>query len=90
MSRARTRTFRLTTVVLVIAGTALALAPILFQWLEGTGGKGDRVEVTVGDSNPNVDVVAALGQILNANASSSPIPIPGQGGDTAPRFVVVV
>src|SRR6185312_3690884 len=89
VSRARTRTFRITTVVLVIAGVALALAPILFQLLEGGGGKSDRVEVTVGDSNPNVDVVAALGQLLNANASSSPIPLPGQGGATTPKFVVV-
>ena len=89
MSRARTRTFRITTVVLVVAGTALALAPILFQWLEGTGGKGDRVEVTVGDSNPSVDVVAALRQILNANSSASPIPLPGQGSQAAPRYVVV-
>jgi len=89
MSRARTRTFRITTVILVIAGVGLALAPILFQWLEGTGGKGDQVEVTVGDSNPSVDVVAALSQILNANTSASPIPLPGQGGQTAPRFVVV-
>ena len=45
--------------------------------------------MTVGDSNPSVDVVAALGQILNANASSAPIPIPGQGGQTAPKFVIV-
>ncbi len=89
MSRARTRTFRITTVVLVVAGVALALAPILFQLFEGGGGKSDRVEVTVGDSNPNVDVVAALGQILNANASSSPNALPGQGGTTAPKFVVV-
>ena len=86
MSRARTRTFRITTVVLVIAGIGLALAPILFQWLEGAGGKGDRVEVVVGDSAPNVDVVTALGQILNtASGPSSPV----AGQDTAPKFNVV-
>src|SRR5207244_12900793 len=65
MSRARTRTFRITTVVLVIAGVALALAPVLFQVLEGAS-RGDRVEVVVGDAAPNLDVVTALGQILNA------------------------
>ena len=88
MSRARTRTFRITTVLLVIAGVGLALAPVLFQWLQGEG-KGDRVEVFLGDINPppSVDVVTALGQILNAS-SGSPIPLPGQGGDTAPHFVV--
>ncbi|HTK45429.1 MAG TPA: ABC transporter permease [Patescibacteria group bacterium] len=85
MSRARTRTFRLTTVLLVVAGTALALAPILFQWLEGES-SGDRVEVIVGDAAPSVDVVTALGQILNS-ASGPSIPVGGQ--DTAPKFRVV-
>ena len=85
MSRARTRTFRITTVLLVAAGVALALAPILFQWLEG-GSKGDRVEVVVGDASPNLDVVTALGQILNT-ASGPSIPIGGQ--DVTPKFQVV-
>ena len=70
MSRARTRTFRLTTILLVVAGTALALAPILFQWLEGAS-TGDRVEVIVGDAAPSVDVVTALGQILNTSSTPS-------------------
>ena len=85
MSRARTRTFRLTTALLVVAGTALALAPILFQWLEGES-SGDRVEVIVGDAAPSVDVVTALGQILNS-ASGPSIPVGGQ--DTAPKFQVL-
>ena len=85
MSRARTRTFRITTVVLVIGGVALALAPVLFQWLEGES-RGDRVEVIVGDAAPNLDVVTALGQILNA-ASGPSIPVAGQ--DVAPKFVVI-
>jgi ABC-2 type transport system permease protein len=88
MSRARTRTFRITTVILVIAGVALASAPILFQWIQGES-KGDKVEVFSGDITPppSVDVVTALAQILNAS-SGSPIALPGQGGDTAPHFVV--
>ncbi len=53
------------------------------------GGKGDRVEVTVGAANPNVDVVAALGQILNASASTSPVPVPGQSDQTSAKYVVV-
>jgi ABC-2 type transport system permease protein len=85
MSRARTRTFRITTVVLVAGGIALALAPVLFQWLEGES-RGDRVEVVVGDAAPNLDVVTALGQILNA-ASGPSIPVAGQ--DVAPKFVVI-
>jgi len=86
MSRARTRTFRITTVLLVIAGVALALAPILFQWFQGEK-TGARVEVVVGSSAPNVDVVAALDQMLNAGSGTS-IPLPGQGG-AAPTFRVV-
>ena len=86
VARARTRTFRITTIILVVGGILLALAPVLFRFIEGEP-SGDRVEVVVGDSNPSVDVVAALGQILNATPAS-PIPVPGQGGETAPRFVV--
>jgi ABC-2 type transport system permease protein len=87
MSRARTRTYRITTVVLVIVGVGLALAPILFQWLEGES-RGDRVEVVVGDSAPSLDVVAALGQVLNAQAAGPTIPVGGDD-DVAPRFQVV-
>ena len=85
MSRARTRTYRITTVLLIVAGVALALAPILFQWLEGES-RGDRVEVVVGDATPGLDVVTALGQILNAQSGPS-IPIGGE--DVAPKFQVV-
>jgi ABC-2 type transport system permease protein len=89
VSRARTRTFRITTVVLVVAGVALALAPVLFRFIEGEP-TGAKIEVVVGDTRPTVDVVAALDQILNAGASSgSPVPLPGQAGDRAPAFNVV-
>jgi ABC-2 type transport system permease protein len=84
MSRARTRTYRITTVILVIAGVGLALAPILFRWLEGES-TGDRVEVIVGSSAPSLDVPTALGQILNAPTGPT-IPV---GGNDQPRFVVV-
>jgi ABC-2 type transport system permease protein len=87
MSRARTRTFRITTVVLVVAGVALALAPVLFRFIEGEP-TGAKVEVIVGDSKPTVDVVAALDQILNA-ATASPIAVPGQAGQGTPAFDVV-
>jgi ABC-2 type transport system permease protein len=87
VSRARTRTFRLTTLVLVVAGVALALAPVLFRLLEGDA-TAAKVEVVVGDSNPSLDVVAALDQILNAGPTT-PIPLPGQGDEAAPAFNVV-
>jgi ABC-2 type transport system permease protein len=84
VSRARTRTFRITTVVLVVAGVALALAPVLFRLIAGEP-TGEKVEVVVGDTKPSLDVVTALGQILNA---PSPISLPGQGTNTTPSFVV--
>ena len=49
---------------------------------------GTKIEVIVGDTDPNVDVVAALHQILNAGGSS-PIPLPGQDEDAPRAFDVV-
>ena len=86
VARARTRTYRITTILLVVAGVALALLPIVIRFFEGET-TGDRVEVVVGEANPNVDVVTALGQILNTSDLPS-IPI-GSKNDPAPRFVVV-
>lgn len=67
--RGRTRTFRLTTALLVFVGVGLALAPVIIRFID-RGSTGDRIEVVVGDSNPAVDVPGALGLLLNA-------PIPG-------------
>jgi len=86
VSRARTRTFRLTTIVLVLGGVALALAPVLFRLVEGEP-SGERVEVVAGDAPLNIDVVTALGQILNAQSGAQPT-VPGAGGP-APQFEVV-
>ena len=86
VSRGRTRTFRITTVVLVVAGVALALAPVLFRFIAGEP-SGAKIEVILGDAKPSVDVVAAVDQILNASGGSS-IPVPGQG-NAAPAFKVV-
>ncbi|MES2210792.1 MAG: ABC transporter permease [Chloroflexota bacterium] len=67
--RGRTRTFRLTTALLVLVGIGLALAPVIIRFID-RGSAGDRIEVFVGDSQPGVDVPLALGLLLNA-------PIPG-------------
>jgi ABC-2 type transport system permease protein len=83
--RAKTRTFRFSTVFLMIAGVALALAPTGLAFLD-RGGAADRVEVVVGDAAPAVDVVVAMNQILNTPAS--PIPITSKD-DPAPEFQVV-
>jgi len=67
--RGRTRTFKITTVLLVVVGVGLALAPVIIRFID-RGSTGDRIEVVVGDSKPAVDVPGALGLLLNA-------PIPG-------------
>ena len=84
--RARTRAFRFSTIILVVAGVALALTPTILAFLDRDS-TGDRIEVVVGDSNPQVDVVLALGSILNT-AGSPAVPAPGQD-DPPPRFLVV-
>jgi hypothetical protein len=87
LARARTRTFKLTTVVLVIAGVGVALAPVLFRAVFGEG-KQTRIEVVVGTSNPGVEVAPTLAAILNAPL----IPIGGSGGSGStsdtPQFEV--
>lgn len=65
LARARTRTFKLTTVVLVIAGLAIALAPVILRAVFGEG-KQTTIDVIVGDSKPAVDVGATVAAVLNA------------------------
>lgn len=83
--RAKTRAFRFSTVILVVAGVALALAPTILSLLD-RGGSGDRVEVVSGDTAPGVDVATALGAILNTQGA--PLPITSKD-DPAAAFVVV-
>ena len=83
--RLSTRAYRYSTVILVIAGLALALAPTILSYLDRDGA-GDRVEVLVGDANPALDAVTALGAILNTQGSI--VPVPGDK-EVAPQFVVV-
>ncbi|HEY8238505.1 MAG TPA: ABC transporter permease [Candidatus Limnocylindrales bacterium] len=74
LARARTRTFKLTTVLLVVVGVGAALSPLLFRYLDrGTGQT--TIEVWVGGSNPAVDVVTGLSAFMNAagtGASGTP------------------
>lgn len=68
LARARTRTFRLTTILLVFVAFAIALAPILIRgFVQGSGPA--TIEVAIGDSKPSVDVVAELSGLLNAQSS---------------------
>jgi ABC-2 type transport system permease protein len=66
VSRARTRAFRATTVILVLATLALSQAPLLFRWIDTISGP-TMIEVSVGDSKPAVDIPTTLGVILNTD-----------------------
>ena len=87
--RARTRTFRLTTVLLVVAALGISLAPVLFRWLDRNVGP-TAVEVSVGDSNPPASLVATIAAVLNANPLATTTD--GSGSTTAtpapPKYVV--
>jgi ABC-2 type transport system permease protein len=85
LARGRTRTFKLTTVILVLAGLGIALAPVLLRAVFGEGEQ-TRIEVVVGDSNPGVDIAPNLGAILNAPL----IPTTGGSGtsDSPPKYAV--
>jgi len=87
--RIKTRAYRFTTLLLVVAGVALASAPAIITKLT-SGGSGDRVEVVVGDSNPSIDVVAAFNAVLNASAANGGGGIPTTGGEEAPPTYEVV
>lgn len=69
--RGGTRTFRITTLLLVVVGIGLALAPVIIRFVE-RGSTGDRIEIVVGDSKPGIDVPIALSHILNATTSGAP------------------
>jgi ABC-2 type transport system permease protein len=72
--RATTRSFVIGTLLLAVAGAALALAPIGIRWLEGDGREAVGV-VNRADPPMSVDPVVQLSLILNATA-----PEDGSGG----------
>jgi ABC-2 type transport system permease protein len=80
--RGRTRTFKLTTALLVVVGVGIALAPVIIRFID-RGSTGDRIEVAVGDSAPGIDVPVVLGQLLNVSLTGLP-----NEGDTTPDFRV--
>jgi ABC-2 type transport system permease protein len=83
LARARTRSFRITTVLLVVAALAVALAPILIRWVDRGSGP-TTIELSVGTSKPSVDVAAALSGLLNGSTGSAGA-IPGA---SAPSYKV--
>ena len=84
--RAKTRAFRWSTIILVIAGVALALVPAILAFFDRDS-TGDRIEVVVGDADPQLDVVLSLGAILNTNLPTAPTP--GDDDPPARRYLVV-
>ncbi len=67
--RARTRSFLFGTLLLAVAGAALALAPIGIRWLEGEGA--DKIGVVDNATDPALtfDPVTRLSLQLNASAT---------------------
>jgi ABC-2 type transport system permease protein len=68
--RARTRSFLFGTLLLAVAGAALALAPIGIRWLEGEGGA-EKIGVVNQATDPDLsfDPVTRLSLQLNASAA---------------------
>jgi ABC-2 type transport system permease protein len=90
VARGSTRTFKWTTILLVVAGLGIALAPLIFRYIDQGSGP-TAIEVYVGDSNPRVDVAATVGSVLNRPVSST-TGTGGSGGgtptDAKPKYVV--
>jgi len=66
--RVRNRTFAILTVLLMLVGLGLALAPVLFRVLGGD--EPTRIGVVVKAADPPANVVAFLDQTLNGTAGS--------------------
>ena len=94
VARGSTRTFRWSTLILVLAGLGVALAPVLLRAVFGEGEQ-TRIEVYVGDSHPSVDVAAQVSAVLNTPLLPGGTGSSGSGGtggsngkDARPKFVV--
>ena len=81
--RIRTRTFILGTVLLVLGVVAIALVPVIVQYVEGSATQ--RVTVYVGTSDLAVDPVPTLRTLLNATPTTG---IPGASQPAHEAFTV--
>jgi ABC-2 type transport system permease protein len=82
VTRSRTRAFRLTTVVLLLATLALSQAPLLFRWIDAQAGP-TTIEVSIGDSKPAIDIPTQLAAILNTDPLAAATG-GGSGGNPSP------
>lgn len=69
VTRGRTRAFRIVTVLLVVAGLAVSLAPVLIQFVSRSSSS-TTIELEVGGTNPAVDPAKTVEAVLNAEAGS--------------------
>jgi len=68
MWRARTRTYLITTVVLVVIAMAVALAPVIIRFIDRNVGA-ERLGVAVGTTETPIDLLAAFDGLLNVAAT---------------------
>jgi ABC-2 type transport system permease protein len=91
VARGSTRTFKWSTILLVVAALGVVLAPVLLRAIFGEGEQ-TRIEVYVGDSQPSVDVAAQVRSVLNApllpGGTGSGGSGSGDSGDSRPRYLV--
>lgn len=66
--RARSRTFVITTAILTVVAVGVALAPVLFRYID-VGGP-TKIGLAVGDTKPSLDVASTLETMLNATVST--------------------
>jgi ABC-2 type transport system permease protein len=78
--RVRTRSFILGTVLLVLGVVAIAMVPIIVQYIEGHAT--DRLAVYVGASDLRADPVPTLDALLNAAPATGDGSTAGDGGFT--------
>jgi ABC-2 type transport system permease protein len=84
--RGRSRTFAMSTIVLAVLATAVALAPVLLRVVNELG-TADRIAVYEGGAKPSVDVAAAMEVLLNTSSGSATGTAGGQSTDR-PSFEV--
>jgi len=82
--RGRSRSFAISTVILVVLAVGVALAPVVIEAI-GRSQTADRIAVYPGSAAPSVDVARALESLLDATAGGN---VPGSQPTTAAGFDV--
>ena len=88
--RAHTRSFLIGTLLLAVAGAALALAPVVIHWLEGEGGEKIGVVDQAADPALTFDPVTRLSLQLNVSATdgTNDYEVSAVGSEAAARAAV--